>query len=282
MDEPDDLSDEIKKLEERKAHLEDVRASYLKAQDVLPYIQENIDITDWQIRAYKNLPPEASEIPKPNRTDELELENQYLRGVFTVLNIPSEPQLHSSTSVTISGGTIDYSYIDRVRDIGTPSAIEYGNSFILEYNQLQDVQQRPRQVRDRLEKIGGENLLERFNTANKTYLAFRNGSGNRTAAANDMRNLLLGFKGDLFNLARRFPKENMTWDTMSARLAINGGRGTEHMVLSTQNTMHSSLLARLADVLKDREGGSITNLDSIWTETLDHLYTVLGLIELKS
>ncbi len=279
MDEPGELSDDIKKLEERKAYFEEVKSSYLKAQAVIPFIQQNIDLTDWRIRAYKNLPPESAEVPKFSRKDELESENQYLRGLYTVLNIPSEPQLFSSTSVTISGGSADYNYLNRIRDLGTPSAIEYGNTFILEYHQLQDVQQRPQQVRALLEKIKSKNLFERFDSAHEAYLAFRSGSGKRTGTANEMRNLLLGFKGELLNLARHFPKENMTWDTMSARVAINGGGGTEHVILSAQNRVHSSLFARLADVLKDREGGSIINLDSIWTETLDHLYTVLGLIK---
>ena len=70
----------------------------------------------------------------------------------------------------------------------------------------------------------------------------------------------------------------MNWSNMSARLAINGGNGHEHMLLFNQERVHSSLLSRLAEVLKDREGGSVTNLDSIWTEILDHLYTVLGLL----
>lgn len=279
MDEPGDISDDIKKLEERKAHLEGVKSNYLKAQTAIPIIQQNLDLTDWQIRAYKNLPPESVEIPKPSRKDELESENQYLRGLFPVLTIPSEQQLFSSTSVTISGGSIDFNYVNRIRDLGTPSAIEYGNTFILEYNQLQDVQQRPQQVRALLGKLNSTNLLERFDSAHQACLAFRSGSEKRTAAANEVRNLLLGFKGELLNLARHFPKENMTWNTMSARLAINGGGGTEHIILIAQNSVHSSLLSRLADVLKDREGGSITNIDSIWSETLDHLFTVLGLIQ---
>lgn len=279
MDELGDLSNDIKKLEERKAHLEKVKSSYLKTQTAIPIIQQNLDLTDWQIRAYKNLPPESIEIPKPSRKDELESENQYLRGLYTVLNLPSEQQLYSSTSVTTSGGTIDFNYINKVRDLGTPSAVEYGNKFILEYNQLEAVQQRPQQVRAVLAKLNSTNLLERFDSANEAYLAFRSGFEKRTAAANEVRNLLLGFKGELLNLARHFSKENMSWNTMSTRLAINGGGGTEHVILIAQNKVHGSLLNRLALVLKGREGGSITNLDSIWTETLDHLFTVLGLIK---
>ncbi len=53
MDETDELSEDIKKLEERKAHLEEVKESYLKAQAALPFVQTNIELTDWQIRLYQ-------------------------------------------------------------------------------------------------------------------------------------------------------------------------------------------------------------------------------------
>ena len=52
----DEPSEEIKKLQERKAHLEEVRESYKKAQDVLPFIQNEIETTDWRIRLRTELP----------------------------------------------------------------------------------------------------------------------------------------------------------------------------------------------------------------------------------
>jgi hypothetical protein len=280
MDEPDELSEDIKKLEERKADLEKAKESYLRAQAAIPYVQQDIELTDWQIRLHKNRPPEAAEIPKPSRKDQLELENQYLRALYPVAMVPPGLSLYSGTAVTTSSSSADYSYANRVRDLGTPAAVKFGNTYITEYHQLQFVQERPKQVRDLLgKKMKSANLFERFDRAHEGYLSFRSNTGKRTAAANEMRNLLWGFKGELWNLARRFPEENMTWEAMSARVAINGGSGTEHVFLSAQKRVHSSLLGRLADVLKDREGGSITNLESIWTEILDHLYTVLGLIK---
>jgi hypothetical protein len=279
MNNPDDLSGDIEKLEERQAYLEKVKRSYLKAKEAIPNIQQDIDLTNWQIRAYRDMPPESVEIPIVSRQRELEGENQFLRSSITVLNIPSEPQFNSSGSIVVSSGSAIFSTVNRITDLGTPTAIAYGKKYKFEYDQLQSVQQRPQQVRIQLEKIKSKNLLERFDNAYNSYLAFRSGAGLRTSTANEIRNLLLGFKGELFTLARRFPKEDMTWDRMAARIAINGGSGTEHIILISQNRVHSSLLSRLAEVLKNREGGSLTDLDSIWTETLDHIYTVLGLIE---
>lgn len=278
MSEPDDVHEIIKKLKERKEHLQEVKKSYLDAQQALPYVQQNLDLTDWQLDVYENLPPEASELPIYDRKDRLEAENQYLKGLYHVVDVPPSGLLNSTASVTTSGTSTDYSYVNRVRDLATPAALEFGNTYISQYQNIQLAQDRPQQVRTLLHKINTRDIYERFDRAYDAYQGYKSGTMKRTAAANEIRNLLLGLKGDLWNKARKWPKENMNWNNMSARLAINGGRGQEHVTLGAEERKHTSLLARLADVLKDREGNSITNLNAIWTEVLDHLYTVLGLL----
>ena len=266
MDETDDLFLLFQNTQERRSYLEEVKRSYLKGQSAIPFVQQNIELTDWQIRVYKNRPPDAIVIPNASRKDELESENQYLKYVLPVLNIPSDQYLISTTAVTNSSGSADYGYVHRVRDIGTPSAIDYGDKYIREYNQLQDVQQRPQQVRVLLEKLNNTNLIDRFDLAYKTYLSFRSGASDRVTIANKVRNLLHGLNGELLERARHFPKENMTWETMSSRLAIHSIGETERSTLYSQEKTYNSLKSRLSEVLKDREGGSITDLDSIWIE----------------
>lgn len=278
MSEPDEVPEIIRLLTERKNHLEEVKRTYLDAQGVLPYVQRDIDLTEWQLNVYQNLPPEASEILLHDRKEKLDTENQYLKGVYRVLDVPSAGALNSTASVTTSGTSDDYSYVKRIGDLDTPSTLAFANTYGNQYQVLQLAQDRPHQVRALLSKLNTPNIYERFDNAFEAIQGFQAGSVKRTAAANEIRNLLLGFKGGLFDRARKWAKENMTWGNMSARLAINGGRGQEHVVLGAQARKHSSLLNRLADVLKDREGGSVTDLNGIWTETLDHLYTVLGLL----
>ena len=71
----------------------------------------------------------------------------------------------------------------------------------------------------------------------------------------------------------------MTWEKMSLRLATGEEGGVAHKELERQRSKRSTLYTRLSDIGKDREGGSVTNLDDIWVEVLDHLYVVLGLID---
>lgn len=277
---PDDLSEDIKKLEERKNDYEKWLDSFRKARDVVPYVIQNVEITDWQIRALKDRPEEATEIPYPGDPNLLEQENKYLRNIFPPIRVPSGIELDTTTSVTTSGSTGAYEYVRRIGDINTPRAIIYSQTFGDEYQQLQEKQQRSNQVQTLLRKLNDSDVLERFDRAYKAFMAYKSKTGERTAAAMEMRTLLDGIKGILFNKARKHPNENITWDTMATRLAIGGGGGPLHIRLINQKGLRSSLIARLSDVGKVREGGSITNLEDIWTEMLDHIVTVLGMINL--
>ena len=69
----------------------------------------------------------------------------------------------------------------------------------------------------------------------------------------------------------------MTWEKMAKRLA-KGTNAHDEKIIIEQGEKRSSLIDRLSDVAKDREGGSVTNLDFIWTELLDHVYIILNLI----
>jgi hypothetical protein len=173
-----------------------------------------------------------------------------------------------------------FRYVTQVRNLGTPQAIEYGNLYINEYTHLQEAQGRVEEDRSLLQRLNAPNLLDRYERAYKAYMAYSGGTGEKTEAGNEIRNLILGLSGELLERAKKWPKENMTWKIMAPGLAVDQGRGHHHITLIRQADIRSSLLNRLADVLKDREGETGTDLHTIWTETLDHIYVVLGLINL--
>jgi hypothetical protein len=288
----DEVEKDIKKLEERREHLLAAIQGRIIAKDDLPHLQQQLELTEWQLRALKNRPPESIEIPYKNRSDEIESENQFLIEKFPILNIPpfriqggpvwiQSPSMYSaSDSITVSGTPPTLDFVSRVRDLGTPDAIDFGNTYILEYNQLQESQERPMRVRELLDKLNSPSTLERFDDAFAAYKIYKSDPKEKISAANMMRNLIDGVKGDLFDRARHWPKENMTWTTMSSRIAINGDRGQEHVTLDNQKRVKASLYARLSDVVHDQERGSITDLNNIWIEILDYIFSVLGLINL--
>ena len=96
-----------------------------------------------------------------------------------------------------------------------------------------------------------------------------------------MRTLLDGVKGDLWNLARRRPKENMTWSRMVSRLAKGRPGGAEHVSLLREDHARSQLISALSAVGKDREGSQDVGLVNLWNSMIDHIYVVLGLVRLR-
>jgi hypothetical protein len=55
--------------------------------------------------------------------------------------------------------------------------------------------------------------------------------------------------------------------------------GPEYQELLAQETYRATLFSRLSDVLKDREAMSKNNIDNLWTQVLDHIHTILGLLK---
>ena len=273
--------DELEKLETRKAYLEEWLFRFRKAQAVVSIVQMNLDQTNWEIDAWRNRPAEAGEILTPYLSQKFDRENQFLQKAFHPMPNYEMTDINRGTAVMISGSSILYEYVAKVGDLGTKNAIAYSSHYTAQYRELQEAQQRPAHVRSMIEAIGSRNTLERFDRAYLAFIAYRSSAGSKPAAGMEIRTLMDGIQGDLFALARKWPKENMIWETMVDRLAIGEPNGIAHKELLDQERVRSTLISRLSQIGKDREGESITNLDSIWTEILDHLFTVLGLIDFE-
>lgn len=119
--------------------------------------------------------------------------------------------------------------------------------------------------------------IERFDRAYNAFYAFKSDIGTRTAAAGEIRTLLDGIKGVLYNKARKSEKEDVNWSQMSQRLAKNGTNSIECQNISAQERVRGNLINDLSIILKDREGIILRNLENIWIESLDHIFTILSL-----
>jgi len=272
--------DELQNRNKKRDYLVTWLQNFEQAQDIVPRVQKELEKTEWEIDALSNLPDEAAEIPSGDMTVLFDNDFKYLTHALPMIPTFDVSQLSSSDAISASGTMSVYEYVSRIGDIETPKAFEFSNHYTLKYQEIQLAHDRPNEVRNLLAKLPSKNTSERFERAEKSYMLFKAGNGEKTSAAIEMRTFVDGLSGDLFQVARKWEKENMTWERMAERLSKGDTAGVEYNEMIRQKGIHSSLINRLSEIGKDREGGSATNLNHIWTELLDHVFTVLTIANL--
>lgn len=273
-------NDELDNRKEKYEYLANWLERYSQADELVPIIQRELEKTCWEIDALDNAPDEADEIPKGDMGHNFAIDFEHLTHILPMMPEYDIIAFKGSTGVSTSGTTSVYEFVSRVGDLGTQETIEYSRMYTEKYQEIQFDQNRPVEIRVLLEKFNNQSTLDRFDRAEQSYMRFKSGTGERTATAMEIRTLLDGLKGDLFQKAKNCDKENMTWIEMVNRISKGGISSIEYNEMVKQSKIRSSLLNRLSEVGKNREGSSITNLNHIWTETLDHIYIVLNLIDI--
>jgi hypothetical protein len=269
--------EEIENLRKKEEHLTEWLNRYGKAKIIVPDVQKNLEVTRWEIEALENRPTVAGEVPSASDLRYYTAEDYK----NTVSGLPMMPDYNpmvmgTATSVTASGTTVVYNHIARYADFHDAKAVDFSNEQTRRYREIQERQERPKQVRSLMQIFCGINTLDRFDMSVQAYLSSKSGAIAGSDAANAIRNVIWGLKGDLFEKAKATPRENMTWEIMSQRLA----KGVKEGELLAQNeSIQNSLISGLSDILKDRTPNSATNLDNLWARTLDFIYAVLNLLK---
>jgi hypothetical protein len=274
------MEEELQNRKKKRDYLVTWLQNFGQAQEMVPRVQKELEKTEWEIDALSNLPEEAAEIPSGDITVVFDKDLRYLPHALPMIPSFDAGKLSSSDAISSSGTMSVYEYVARIGDIGTPIAFEYSNHYTLEYQEIQLAHDRPNEVRNLLDKLPSKSTGERFERAEESYMQFKAGNGEKTSAAMEMRTFLDGLSGELFQVARKWEKENMTWETMAERLSKGDISEVEYSEMIRQKGIHSSLINRLSDIGKDREGGSAVNLNHIWTELIDHAFTILSIVDL--
>lgn len=271
--------EETENLEAKLSYLLEWMHGLKDANAVAPEIQQQIELVRWQLEVLKNTPDEAEEISfTPPSAEQNYL---YTKSVLPLIPKYDPRSIVNSTSGTLSSSSDYYNYVTRIGDLGTPKAFEFSGKFGGLYQNIQQAQDRQSLVRQMLEKLNDSNLIERFDKALTAYSMYKSDVGERTAAAMTIRTFLDGVQGTLFEKARNWPKENMTWGKMGSRIANILSNSENYKEFILQHEIRSKLYSRLSDIGKDRDSGAATNLEFVWTQVIDHLYITFGLLGLR-
>jgi hypothetical protein len=257
------------KLIESRDHLGRWIERNQQNQDVAPKVQEMYEEADWAVRTLENLPPEAATISSTKL-------RQYSEALYTrVTQLPMIPELDrtiltsTASGMAVSSSTV-VDFVEKVSHLDPPEVKKFALKSLLEYRDLQESHQRPEEVRALLVKTL-PNAVAKFDSARGAYQRHKLGVGPESAAAVDIRTFLDALKGELFERARRKPKEKMTFDTVLERLFSSALNRTD---VEQQLAQRPDLYDQLSKKVKRRPSSPDYNVHALWTRVLDHAFIV--------
>jgi len=213
--------DESYFLNKKLKHLTKWVSRFKEAKDVLPEVQKNLDMTNWEKEALTNLPTTSPQGIKQT----FERDCNTAIQAYPMIPIYAPITSTTATSMATAGTNAVYDHIVSCENSAIPEVANYSREYTKRYRKLQEDQQRPKRVRDLMVKHVNFSTLERFDEAENAYWKAKSDTDNRKEAALKMRNLLSGLKDDLFQLARSKNQENMTWEEMIKWLGIGVDNG---------------------------------------------------------
>ena len=273
-----EMNDILESLINRRDFLSNWIDSLRDAIEISHFAQLQLNYTNWMIETINSLSGNEEQLYDTDLAKQINEKNEYIRLAF-----PSFPPFDysivgSSSGLTAADSSALFSIIVEMVPSIKGEINTRVNEQINKYCELEKQYKRQEEVFQLLQKHNFKDSISRFNHAFEMYNSYKTEITDRSSSANEIRNLINGIKGDLFNKARQWEKENMTWSTMAQRLAKSEPNSDECNEIKNQESEQSKLLELLSGILKKREGFHTIDLDTIWILTLDHIYIVLNLI----
>jgi len=251
-----------------------------EVRELEPYVQQAYENTIWQRDSLYAIPDDASDLNASVVTSLVNSRNVLENYLPEIQKSPSQYTYVSSFNATlISGSSNTFSYLNQISPNLSQDKQERINPQIASYVELHQRQNRISTVKALLSKLD-QGLVDELELAEKELQHFKNKTSEVIAPASALRNVLQHFKGNLLFKARNTPKETPNWSIMVNRLVITGVSTSEHSTLEGEEATHSQLYDRLSRILKGNLQATIRDMENIFIEVTDHLYTVISLVRL--
>lgn len=267
--------EDLKDLAAQKEYIDEWKDRLRKAQDIAPEIIKYEEHIDWELNFFRNVPMGLNGIDTEEWKRKFHSDRGYLVKAFPMIPNYGREAAQSALSVVTSGTTQVVMTITDSANWGAADTKNQCEEHLVNYRQLQSAQDKPKDVRSLIEKLSDKSLLQRFDNARAAYYAVKVGSDELDVVASAMRNLLYGLNGVLLKRAN----VQKSWLQMAEKISKGGKGSIEEIELIKQENVYKKLTNQLSPIAKDRVEIAKADIDVLWTEVIDHMFVVLGLIK---
>lgn len=270
------MCDPSKLANAKRVYLADWLDQAKSVQGAVPKVQQQLDLAKWEEEALSDVPSQAANIVPSDVTSSLAEDLETLRQALPEIPQINLVALDVSVATTSTTSTRIYQLADNARHSDDPQICGWGSRYSEKYEILQNQLGREQQVRSLLHNLN-PNLALEFDDAVSEYRAVLAGTTSQPKAGIALRNVIEHYKGEVMNLARQHPKEQkISWEQLSNRLV--GNVVVARQRFQQQGKKWSDLQQRLSKLAKGHIQLDQSELYSVFTEFIDHLYIVLSLI----
>jgi len=269
---------ELNDRKKKEQYLTNWLDGYKLAGECVPYIEKWKEQTQWEIDALSNAPCDSDEIEKGEMLDVFQLDSEQLQRALPMIPEYDLDKISSTDGSTTTSASYVYSFVMNVGDAPKVGYKEYSEVYTTKYQNIQRKYNTLEDIDCRLQELGFSGTYERLETAYHTFSLYKAGTVKKSAAAMEIRTYLDGLKGDLFQQVRKWENENMTWEEMANRVANRDETSDKFKIMQLQGEIRRKIISKLSDIGKNRESSSLIKLEDVWSQTLDHSYSILKLL----
>ena len=282
MAEEPNKDDDLENREEKRKYLADWLDNFRDASEIAPLVSNELEKTEWEKSVLINRPDISDEVYPAEMSTYLIFDLENTKRVLPMLpNIDRKTISLDITSTSASATVSVFSYAAHIGDLPDEGAKQFSYDQQAAYQNMIIKQNRAGEVQKLLEIFCDVGIVQRFEAAYRSVTRFQNGAQTKSSAAGDVRTFIDGLKGLLFARTKNWTEENNpSWKEIAERLCRDNKNLFYKQEIEKWGDRHSVFIARLSDILKNREAGSETDLSILWTELLDRVYALLNMIDI--
>lgn len=247
----------------------------------VPAIKNALEQTKWQRDVICTMPDEVKKEITDEYVSEISEALTFSSRIFQPLENLSLTNVSSLSAVVVSDSSAAYNTVIMFGNSASPSVSEWAVAHQKSYQVLQEKQERVTATKQLLGSLSLK-VANEFGEATESVKYATTTTGDIQGAAIKLRNVLEHLRGELFERAIQRPREQkIKWTEMAERLAKGGSSGIECKRLLSEENKYKSLHSDLTNVAKNLKVITKGNLENLNTEVVDHVYTIITLINLN-
>lgn len=255
-------------------------ADYRERTEQLPYVQQSLDIVNYQLGVVESMPPT---LPVTVRDDIMTgYSNSTPYWTQFVESYPTRIAFRPSISglaLEASGSNVSYQALSAATIGYTPEVHDWARQKTVDYQSLQQHQNRAGQVRDFISRLL-PNRIPEFDAAESSFAVVLGRSQPQSAWGIHARNVLEHVKGDFFVAAQKaLKKQKVKWSEFADALTLGGAGSVEHTGLIAEEATHKVLHFAFTEIAKNLIQVPEPDLRDRRSEFHEHLFSLFSFID---